>query len=98
MRRYLAALLAALQLLSLSALAAEWDPGDPMLWEPDLPTFDGPMPRPGETAENFSIVLSFTGDMLLASLHGKRTAGSAATGPRTWTERGPRPKRTRRRR
>ena len=76
MRRYLAALLAALQLLSLSALAAEWDPGDPMLWEPDLPTFDGPMPRPGETAENFSIVLSFTGDMLLASLHGKRTAGS----------------------
>lgn len=59
--------------------AADWDPADPndpLLWEPDLPAFDGPMPRPGETPENFSIVLSFTGDMLLASLYGKRTAGS----------------------
>lgn len=78
MRRHLAVLLAVLQLLAFSvpALAAEWDPDDPMLWEPDLPTFDGPMPRPGETDENFSIVMSFTGDMMLASLHGKRAAGN----------------------
>ena len=81
MRRYLAALLAALHLLAFfpPALAAEWDPtdpNDPLLWEPDLPAFDGPMPRTGETEDNFRIILSFTGDMLLASLHGKRAAGN----------------------
>ena len=42
MKRRLAALLAALQLLAcaVSASAAEWDPtdpNDPLLWEPDLP-------------------------------------------------------------
>lgn len=79
MRRFLSALLAALQLMASTAFAAEWDPSDPndpLLWEPDLPVFDGPMPRTGETSESFSIVLSFTGDMLLASLHGKRAAGN----------------------
>lgn len=81
MKRYLAGLLAVLQLLvcTVPAFAAEWDPtdpNDPLLWEPDLPTFDGPMPRPGETPEHFSIVLSFTGDMLLASLYGKRETGN----------------------
>lgn len=84
MKRRLAALLAVLQLLScaVSAAAAEWDPtdpNDPLLWEPDLPEFDGPMPstpRLGETEDAFSIAVSFTGDMLLASLHGKRAAGN----------------------
>lgn len=79
MKRRLALLLVLLQLLALPALAAEWDPtdpNDPLLWEPDLPEFEGPMPRTGETEEAFSIVLSFTGDMLLASLHGKRAAGN----------------------
>ena len=84
MKRRLAALLAVLQLLAcaVSASAAEWDPtdpNDPLLWEPDLPEFDGPMPstpRLGETEDAFSIVVSFTGDMLLASLHGKRAAGN----------------------
>lgn len=84
MKRRLAVLLAVLQLLScaVSAAAAEWDPtdpNDPLLWEPDLPEFDGPMPstpRLGETEDAFSIVVSFTGDMLLASLHGKRAAGN----------------------
>lgn len=80
-KRRLALLLAVLQLLawSLPASAAEWDPtdpSDPLLWEPDLPEFDGPMPRTGETEDAFSIVISFTGDMLLASLHGKRAAGN----------------------
>nr|WP_325219739.1 CapA family protein [uncultured Oscillibacter sp.] len=84
MKRRVAVLLAVLQLLScaVSAAAAEWDPtdpNDPLLWEPDLPEFDGPMPstpRLGETEDTFSIVVSFTGDMLLASLHGKRAAGN----------------------
>ena len=84
MKRRLAALLAVLQLLAcaVSASAAEWDPtdpNDPLLWEPDLPEFDGPMPstpRLGETEDAFSIAVSFTGDMLLASLHGKRAAGN----------------------
>ena len=79
MKRRLAVLLAILQLLAVSAAAAEWDPADPndpLLWEPDLPEFDGPMPRTGETEEAFSFVISFTGDMLLASLHGKRAAGN----------------------
>ena len=84
MKRRVAVLLAVLQLLScaVSAAAAEWDPtdpNDPLLWEPDLPEFDGPMPstpRLGETEDAFSIVVSFTGDMLLASLHGKRAAGN----------------------
>jgi len=81
MKRCLSGLLAAMLLAAcvLPALAAEWDPTDPydpLLWEPDLPAFDGPMPRPGETAGNFSVILSFTGDMLLASLYGKRTAGN----------------------
>ena len=81
MKRRLALLLAVLRLLAwpLPASAAEWDPtdpNDPLLWEPDLPEFEGPMPRTGETEEAFSIVLSFTGDMLLASLHGKRAAGN----------------------
>ncbi len=81
MKRCLSAPLAALLLAAciLPAPAAEWDPSDPsdpLLWEPDLPEFDGPMPRPGETPENFSIVLSFTGDMLLASLYGRRAAGN----------------------
>ncbi|MEY8389145.1 CapA family protein [Oscillospiraceae bacterium 38-13] len=84
--RYLAGFLAALQLMTF-VLAAGPVPApagltdltglnDPLLWEPELPTFDGPVPRPGETPENFRIVLSFTGDMLLASLHGKRAAGN----------------------
>lgn len=79
MKRRLAVLLAVLQLLTVSAAGAEWDPtdpNDPLLWEPDLPEFDGPMPRNGETEDAFSVVLSFTGDMLLASLHGKRAAGN----------------------
>ena len=84
MKRRVAVLLAVLQLLScaVSAAAAEWDPtdpNDPLLWEPDLPEFDGPMPstpRLGETEDAFSIVVSFIGDMLLASLHGKRAAGN----------------------
>lgn len=81
MKRRLAALLAVLQLMAwtVPASAAEWDPtdpNDPLLWEPDLPEFDGPMPRTGETEDAFSIVISFTGDMLLASLYGKRAAGN----------------------
>ena len=79
MKHRLAVLLAVLQLLTVSAAGAEWDPtdpNDPLLWEPDLPEFDGPMPRTGETEDAFSVVLSFTGDMLLASLHGKRAAGN----------------------
>ena len=84
MKRRVAVLLAVLQLLScaVSAAAAEWDPtdpNDPLLWEPDLPEFDGPMPstpRLGETEDAFSMAVSFTGDMLLASLHGKRAAGN----------------------
>ena len=75
MKRCLAVLLAMMQLL-VFASAAEWDPGDPLLWEPDLPEFDGPMPRSGETEESFRMVVSFTGDMLLSSLHGKRTSGN----------------------
>nr|WP_325211850.1 CapA family protein [uncultured Oscillibacter sp.] len=78
MKRCLAILLAVL-LLAVPAAAAEWnptDPNDPLLWEPDLPEFDGPMPRTGETPESFGLVASFTGDMLLASLHGKRAAGN----------------------
>ena len=76
MKRCLAVLLAVLLLVP--AAAAEWDPmdpNDPLLWEPDLPEFDGPMPRTGESGDAFSVVVSFTGDMLLASLHGKRAAG-----------------------
>lgn len=87
MKRRLAVLLAVLQLLicTVPAAAAEWDstdPNDPLLWEPDLPEFDGPMPstlpapRDGETEDAFRMVVSFTGDMLLASLHGKRAAGN----------------------
>ena len=84
MKRRVAVLLAVLQLLScaVSAAAAEWDPtdpNDPLLWEPDLPEFDGPMPstpRLGETEDAFSMAVSFTGDMLLASLHGKRAVGN----------------------
>ena len=82
--RYLAGFLAALQLMICAAvpiLAAEQevpvlDRGDPSMWEPELPEFDGPVPRPGETPEHFQIVMSFTGDMLLASLHGKRASGN----------------------
>ena len=77
MKRCLAVLLAVLLLVP--AAAAEWDPmdpNDPLLWEPDLPEFDGPMPRTGESGDAFSVVVSFTGDMLLASLHGKRAAGN----------------------
>ena len=76
MKRRLAALLVVLQLLLASAAAAEWDPNDPLLWEPDLPEFDGSMPRTGETEDAFSVIVSFTGDMLLASLHGQRSAGN----------------------
>lgn len=87
MKRLLAVLLAVLQLLvwTASASAAEWDPADPddpLLWEPDLPEFEGPMPstppvpRDDETENSFRVVISFTGDMLLASLHGKRAAGN----------------------
>ena len=81
MKRRLAVLLTVLYLLACAApaFAAEWDPtdpNDPLLWEPDLPEFDGPIPRPGETPEQFRIVLSFTGDMLLSSLYGKRAAGN----------------------
>lgn len=63
MNRALAGLLAALQLLAVPAFAAEWEP-------------DAPKLRPGETADDFSIVLSFTGDMLLSSLYGQRAAGN----------------------
>lgn len=81
MKRRLAVLLAVLQLLVWPApvFGAEWDPADPndpLLWEPDLPEFDGPMPRTGESEESFRVVVSFAGDMLLASLHGKRAAGN----------------------
>lgn len=76
MRRVLAGLLAVLQLLAVPVFAAGWELDDPMLWEPDLPTFDGPIPRSGETEDDFSVVLSFTGDMMLASLHGQRAAGN----------------------
>lgn len=85
MKRRLAVLLAVLQLLACTVSAAEWDPADPndpMLWEPDLPEFDGPMPstppapRDGETEDSFRVIVSFTGDMLLASLYGKRAAGN----------------------
>lgn len=84
MKRLFAVLLAVLQLLAWSfpASAAEWDPtdpNDPLLWEPDLPEFDGPMPptpRAGETEDSFQVIVSFTGDMLLASLHGRRAAGN----------------------
>lgn len=85
MKRRLAVLLAALQLLLVSAAAAEWDPtdpNDPLLWEPDLPEFDGPMPstppvpRDGETEDSFRVIVSFTGDMLLASLYGKQAPGN----------------------
>ena len=80
MKRRLAVLLAVLLFVcAVPASAAEWDPADPddpLLWEPDLPEFDGPMPRTGETEEAFRVVVSFTGDMLLASLHGKRAAGN----------------------
>ena len=81
MKRLFTGLLAALLLLLpvRGAMAFE-DPlppyDDPMMWEPDLPEFDGPMPRTGETPESFRIVMSFTGDMLLASLHGQRAAGN----------------------
>lgn len=75
MKRLLALLLAVTQLF-IFASAAEWDPSDPMLWEPDLPEFDGPMPRTGESEEAFQVVVSFTGDMLLSSLHGKRASGN----------------------
>lgn len=79
MKRCLAALLAVLLVCAVPASGAEWDPTDaldPLLWEPDLPEFDGPMPRTGETEDGFSMVISFAGDMLLASLHGKRAAGN----------------------
>ncbi len=80
MKRRLAALLAVLLLVCIVPVsAAEWDPtdpNDPLLWEPDLPEFDGPMPRTGETEDAFRVVVSFTGDMLLASLHGKRAKGN----------------------
>lgn len=79
--RYLTGILAVLLLIlpvrgtELAELSdPDWD--DPMLCEPDLPTFDGPMVRPGETEDSFRVVLSFTGDMLLASLHGQRAAGN----------------------
>lgn len=56
------------------------DPDDPLKWEPDLPEFDGPDPwepeLPADTPESFRIVLTFTGDMLLASLYGQRAAGN----------------------
>lgn len=65
MERVLAGLLAALQLLvcAVPAFAAEWEP-------------DGPAVQPGEAAGDFDIVLSFTGDMMLASLYGQRAAGN----------------------
>ena len=79
MKRCLAALFAVLLLCAAPVSAAKWnpsDPDDPLLWEPDLPTFDGPMARPDETEDDFSVILSFTGDMMLASLYGKRAAGN----------------------
>lgn len=79
MKRRLALFLTVLQLLTVFASAAEWapaDPDDPLLWEPDLPEFDGPMPRPGETEDSFRVVVSFTGDMLLSSLYGRRASGN----------------------
>ena len=76
MKRRLAALLAVLQLLAVSASAAEWGPGDPLPREPDLPEFEGLAPRTGETEDCFRMVISFAGDMLLASLYGKRAAGN----------------------
>ncbi|MCI9331358.1 MAG: CapA family protein [Oscillibacter sp.] len=81
MKRRLAVFLAVLQVWAwtVPVFAAErepTDPNDPLLWEPDLPEFDGPMPRTGETEDTFRIIISFTGDMLLASLHGQRAAGN----------------------
>ena len=80
MKRRLAALLAALQLLVCSVSAAEHnmefpDSYDPEIWNPNLPVSYEPI-KQEEPDRSFSIVLSFTGDMLLASLHGKRAAGN----------------------
>lgn len=82
MKRYLACLLSALQLLvcAVSVFAAEWGPEslnseNATLQEPGSPVFGSPA-EPEESPDSFSIVLSFTGDMLLASLHGKRVPGN----------------------
>ena len=78
MKRRLAALLAVLQLLvcAVPAAAAEWDPHAPLLSQPDLPELAGTMPQSEETEDAFRVTVSFTGDMLLASLQGKRAAGN----------------------
>lgn len=78
MKRRLAALLAVLQLLvcAVPAAAAEWDPHVPLLSQPDLPELAGTMPQSEETEDSFRVTVSFTGDMLLASLQGKRAAGN----------------------
>nr|WP_325184700.1 CapA family protein [uncultured Oscillibacter sp.] len=64
-----------------SPQAAEQVPRQPMPEkEPDAPPEEAAVPEeePAEPEESdtFTITLSFTGDMLLASLHGQRTAGS----------------------
>lgn len=71
MKRALAGLLAAL--LAVPAFAAEWEPA---LGGSDLPAFDDPAIQSGETADDFNIVLSFAGDMMLASLYGQKAAGN----------------------
>lgn len=78
MKRCLAVLLAAFQLLLWTVpAAAEQEPaGAPPPEEAALPEAGGAAPQTEETENAFSIVVSFTGDMLLASLHGRRAAGN----------------------
>lgn len=72
MKRALAGFLAAL--LVVPAFAAEQNPYAPKPWELGLVPLDDFMTD--EAADDFNIVLSFTGDMMLASLYGQRTAGN----------------------
>lgn len=78
MKRCLAVLLAVFQLLLWTVpAAAEQEPaGAPPPEEAALPEAGGAAPQTEETENAFSIVVSFTGDMLLASLHGRRAAGN----------------------
>lgn len=81
MNRTLAGLLAAL-LLASNVPPAEPGSNGSVPQQPVLSILESLIPQTveteeaGETADRFSIVLSFTGDMLLASLYGNRTAGS----------------------
>lgn len=85
--KYLPGLLAAFW-MTICPAAAPGVPAEPLPAEeaglhqplPQLPLEELQPEAPGEPAPeedgSFTIVLSFTGDMLLASLHGQRTAGS----------------------